>query len=279
MNRRLRPLTRGQAKGRAAIIGLAAAAVTSAVTAGVVLNMPPQLDEHLCPIGQPVVSSIAIIADATDPLSLEDQRRFLAIVRDARDNLPRFGKLTLLLLDPKHPYTPVERISLCNPGSPSQLGMLFHTPSKVAKRWHDSFEGPVDAVAAELAKAPRGAASPILEATVGISWRPDFKNNVSDRRIIWMSDMRHFRPQDGLSLYAAGDPWPHFLRSAVARNDPDLRGTIVQIELIHRPAAPLSETDLQKFWVRWFGERAHAAKVIFDGKEIDLDVPQQGAKS
>ncbi len=270
MAERLRPLTRWQARRRALFIGSAVLAATAAVVGGVLLNRDPDLDDHLCPVGRPLKDSVVVVVDTTDPLAPGEKQHFLDVVHGARDQLPRFGKLSLLLLDPRHPFQPEERISLCNPGSPGQLGVLFHTPKHVAQRWTETFEAPLEAVATELARSPRGAVSPIIETVVGVSWRQDFKATIPNRRLILISDMRQFTPSEGLSLYPAGDAWRRFLGSGVAqRADPDLAGSVVQIELIHRPEARLPETDLKMFWTRWFKSRGHTSKVTFDGQVVD----------
>lgn len=267
MRTRIRTLTPGQTRRRAAIIGATALAVVVGAASLGLANQPPALDDKtLCPTDRRLETSVVILVDTTDSLTPIQISRLRASVHDARDALPTYGKLTLLYLESASPYEPKEIVSLCNPGSARNINPLIQTESKIKKRWDESFGNPVERAIAALAAAPMALRSPIIQAVVASTLRPDFDARVRNRRLLIVSDLLQHDP--GYSHYTTipRDLWPMFTRSRLATEAiGDLSNVNVEVEYLQRPKdARLQGEGHRAFWKRWFGE-AGASPVRFIG--------------
>ncbi|GEM_PF-2306827 len=259
-----RPLTRSQSRRRAFLIGGTALAVLVSTAALALVNRQPTLDEKtLCPQEQKLETSVIVLVDTTDALTRMQASQLLTTVRDAQDELPTYGKLTLLFLDAAAPYEPKELVSLCNPGSPRYVNPLFQTASRIEKRYRQSFGAPVEAALDALIKAPTAARSPILEALTAVTWRPDFDARVKNRNLFVVSDLLQHE-SGGYSHYQLGDPWSRFMRTGLSRKvEADLTGVHVRIDYLRRSEAMQYQNDAHRnFWLRWLTERG-AASVDF----------------
>lgn len=252
-----RPLTRSQARRRAFLISGVALVVLVSTAALALVNRQPALDEKtLCPREQQLETSVVVLVDTTDALTPVQAKRLLATVREARDQLPTYGKLTLLFLDAKAPFEPKELVSLCNPGSPRYVNPLFQTASRIEKRYRQSFGSPVEKALEVLLRAPTATRSPILEALTAATWRPDFDTRVKNRKLYIVSDLLQHEP-GGYSHYQPGDLWARFMHAGLSRKVPaDLTGMQVRIDYLYRPEAMQYQNDAhQAFWTRWLTKR------------------------
>ncbi len=283
MRTRIHTLTPGQTRRRAAIIGATALAVVAGAAYLGFANQSPALDDKtLCPTDRKLETSVVILVDTTDPLTPIQISRLLASVRETRDSLPTYGKLTLLFLEAASPYEPKEMISLCNPGSPRNINPLIQTGSKIKKRWDESFGNPVERAIAALTTAPTASRSPIIQAIVASTWRPDFDARVKDRRLLIVSDL--LQHDSGYTHYttASRDLWPMFARSRLATEAiGDLSNVVVEVEYLRRPKDASFQGEVHRaFWQRWFGE-AGASSVRFIGMPAftpKLPVPKDTMK-
>ena len=267
MRTRIRTLTPGQTRRRAAIIGATALAVVAGAASLGLANQPPALDDKtLCPTDRKLETSVVILVDTTDALTPIQISRLLASVHETRDALPTYGKLTLLFLEAASPYEPKEMISLCNPGSPQNINPLIQTASKIKKRWDESFGNPVERATATLATAPTASRSPVIQAVVASTWRPDFDARVRSRRLLIVSDL--LQHDSGYSHYttASRDLWAKFARTPLATEATgDLSNVVVEVEYLRRPKDARFQGEAHRaFWKRWFGE-AGASSVRFIG--------------
>jgi hypothetical protein len=230
------------------------------------VSRPAPLDAvTLCPLDRRLETSVTIIVDTTDPLTRLQASRLAAAVRDAREALPIHAKLTLLVLDAANPFDPHEILSLCNPGSVRDLNPFTQTASRVARRWRESFEAPIDAAVEALTRAPTAPRSPIIETIAAATARPDFDSRIPRRRLLVVSDLLQHEP-GGYSHYTGDVRWQRFASSRLAASAwADLAGVEVEIEYLRRPESARLQSDAHRaFWRDWF-LRSGATSVRFFG--------------
>lgn len=275
MTKPFRPLSAAKQNMRALLLGGALTTLCGVGVAATLANQDPPTDERSCLIGRPPPLVREVVIDTTTRLSPQETVNVLAAVREARD-LPRFGQIVLLLVDADHPYEPKAYLNLCNPGSPSQLNVLFHTPSHAERRWIAAFGKPLDDIAETLTKSGDSATSPLLETITGVTWRPEFraipqgKFPPPKREIVLISDLRQYMPSQRLSFYEGAGPWAAFKRSpTAAAAEANLHNVTVSLEVLHRPQAGLSEAHVIGFWRAWLTSHG-AARILIDGVEMPL---------
>jgi hypothetical protein len=251
-------------KGLVMLLAAGVLAVLVAV-AGVLVSRHPPVDRQFCPLTGSLPASVMVIADATDPFTESQASELSQTIAEARDDLPQFGKLTLLLVDPNRPYEPAEQVSLCSPLRARDANPINHNPERVAQRWDEAFGAPVTAAIATLTHVPASRTSPLLEAVTAASWRPDWSPATPHRKLIIISDLLAHDPGD-FSLYQ-GDPAVTFPRSKLARDaTPNLAGVEVEITVLHRPPYLMRQSEVaEPFWVSWLTARG-AASVRFTGE-------------
>jgi hypothetical protein len=267
MRTRIRTLTASQSRRRAATIGAMAMAVVAGAAALALTNRSPALDERsLCPTDRKLETSFIILVDTTDSLTQVQISRLLANVREVRDSLPTYGKLTLLFLDATTPFEPKELVSLCNPGSPRNVNRLFQTESRIRKRWEGSFEKPVERATAALATAPTASRSPIIQAIAASTWRPDFDARVTTRSLLIVSDLLQHDSSYSQYTNRSRDIWASYARSSlVSEAIANLSHVNVQVEYLRRPKDARYQGEMHRaFWYRWFQE-AGASSIDFVG--------------
>lgn len=232
--------------------------------AGLMAVNQPTDTVTLCRQGR-VQNSTLVLVDTTDPLTDIQIRRLKATLEAERDELPRGGRLTLLLLNPDEPGAPVELASLCNPGRAAEADPLFQTTSRIDKDWHEGFAAPLDAALAKTGATAAAAASPIIATIAAALTRPDFDMRVSARRLVIVSDLLEYT-KGGYSQLAGGNLWKAYAGSALARDMPlDLHGVSVAVDYLTRPRFAAVQGDAhRRFWVRLFTE-AGAPQVQFIG--------------
>ena len=266
MSRKARRADLATSRRRAIMIILLCIFLVAGVGAAVYFNRTPPLDEAtLCPIGRDIESSVLVLVDTTDALTEIQKSQLLAAVRQSRETIATYGKLTILFLDADKPYQPRELVSLCNPGSPENINPLVQTESRVAKRWTDSFGKPIDEAVSELLSAPTATSSPIMEAITAATSRPDFNEQIKARRLILVSDMLQHDP--GLyTQYAKDDLWRSFENSGLSgKVEANLSWTDVVVYYLRRPAAAQYQNKNNRdFWRKWLG-RQGATSITFFG--------------
>ncbi len=232
--------------------------------AGLIAVNQPADAVTLCRQGR-LKSSTLVLIDTTDPLTEIQARRLRAAVEAERDELPRGGRLTLLLLNPDDAGAPVELASLCNPGRAADADPLFHTTSRIDKDWQEGFAAPLDAALAKAGATGAAAASPIIATIAAALTRPDFDRRVPARRLLIVSDLLEYT-KGGYSQLAGGNLWKAYAASALARDMPlDLHGVSVAVDYLARPRFAAVQGDThRRFWVRLFTE-AGAPQVQFIG--------------
>jgi hypothetical protein len=239
----------------------------------------PAVDKDtLCRKDVPLEYHTVLIIDATDPFTHDQAARLRASVADERAALPKFGKITLLFISPKAPFEPETIISLCNPGSGTDADPLLSNPTQIEEFWQRKFANPIDTAVNRLLVLPSAPRSPILETITAASWRYDFDARVPYRHLRIISDLLQHEP-GGYSHYQSGDPWPRFIRTALAKKvEADLTGVTVRIDYLRRPQAIQYQNEThRKFWERWLKERG-AISVDFGLSPLRQPLPLPGTR-
>ena len=120
--------------------------------------------ETLCPLeGSKTVTLIVI--DKTDPLTAPEQARIRSLVSGEAAAVERGERITVTLLREKEGTgeTVLETVAdLCNPGA--EANPLFENPKRVAARYRDAFQAPIEAALASMKSAGSAPSSPIAGA-------------------------------------------------------------------------------------------------------------------
>jgi hypothetical protein len=223
-----------------------------------------------CWVGAPLTRSHIFALDLTDPFTDSYWRDLREKIHVARDEMPENGKLTIVMVDPKNPWKPIELFSRCSTGKPSGADTLTHTGSYDVREWENTFAKPIDAALAGLTRIPAAEPSPILETITALSWRGDFQKEVKERRLTLASDLVQHDPK-GYSQLRSGSSWSRYAESRLYKNaSPDLRGVQVEVLYVNRPAwLWLQNTQHVKFWQRTF-KRFGAASVFIGAPSLEV---------
>lgn len=125
--------------------------------------------QTLCPTDRAPVEHVAVLIDASDPLSPVQQEFVGKYLRSLREQIPQYGKFSLYVLqDPRRDEVdPV--ISLCNPGDGRDASFIDQNPAMLRARWRDSFAEPLDRAIARTLDAPPADRSPIAEMITAVA--------------------------------------------------------------------------------------------------------------
>ena len=246
---------------------LASAAFVGTVLAFNVIYRPPATDtETFCRTDLPLAYHAILLVDATDKFSRDQAEKLRATVKEERDAVPQFGKLTILFISPKAPFEPEQLLSMCNPGAGTDANPLFSNPEQIQAVWHQRLADPVNAAVRRLLILPSAPRSPVLESITSITWRNDFDHRVPHRYLRITSDLLQNEP-GGYTHYQVGDPWNRFARTTLAKKvDADLTNVVVKIDYLRRPETLQYQNETHKrFWERWLIDHG-AASVDFDSR-------------
>lgn len=241
-------------------IGALSLSALGAMLAGAALGRPPALDAQMCLADQGPPATVAMLIDASDVLGETQTRSLMALVEAEKRQLPRHGRLIVLLMNDQTPYEPRELLALCNPGSARDANWLFRTPERAERRWREAFGAPLEAALRRAIAAPAGESSPIMQSITGATWRPDFQADVPNRRLVLASDLLQHTPGD-FSVYDGGGLARHLEGSVTARrSQAALNGAPVVVWLLHRPGEiDLQGPELVDLWRGWLAERGASA--------------------
>jgi hypothetical protein len=228
-------------------------------------HRPPPLDpKTLCRIDAPLQGHTIILLDASDPLPPLEADRVRALAAAEREKLPRFDKLTILVLTPSKPFEPKVAFSKCSPGSGAIVNPWIENGDQIKRRFAEAIEKPLDRRIGRAVKGKGAKSSPILETISIVPRRFDFTAAVPRRRLVVVSDFLQ-NTLNGYSHYQSASPaltalqadplWP----KVKARFD---RAQIL-LEYVPRPEDAKLQTPAHRdFWRDYF-DSGGAASVIF----------------
>lgn len=218
------------------------------------LAQTAERDAQGCVVGKPLAASIALVVDATDPLTQVHRARLARAVDDMLRDAPVDAKLIVLTIQPEE--APQEAFARCNPGATGNE--LTENVARVRALYQGTFAGPLRAAVDTLSGASGASRSPIIEALTALTQRPDFDRRVPSRTLIVASDM--LQNSSSYSQYR-GDMARTFRHSALARGDQaDFAGIEVSVDYFVRPDQRHRQGPAHRaFWDTWFKERGARA--------------------
>lgn len=250
-------------QSRLRLLGVVNLLVVVAVVAGVGyliyrLNDQPGFDENtLCPYDTAPPEHTVVVIDKTDAYNVSQSRSIAQIIRRVRDTLPVGARISLFELDARGRFdlNSNRAFSLCNPGSGAQANILVENPRLIQERYDALFAGPLEEALGDLITPRQAPRSPILEALAGFSQTEAFGQDVTERRVVLISDM--LQNSDAFSVYGAGrGVLPEDLPDAAAVADDvrrtygqSLRGVTVEVRLIARDGWDVVQRGaLRDYW-------------------------------
>jgi hypothetical protein len=263
MKRRTRAATRRRRKDAlgALLIGGVLAALGGLAAAAASLRTPPYDPQSLCRTDAASPAHTLILIDATDRLDARHVRTLQTALADEVARLPRWGRLSVLALDPDAQSTPRTVFSACTPGDRRSANPLWENVKALEQAKAERFDAPL-ARAATKTRRSNAAGSPIVEGLSAAAREPGFAR-AANKRLVLVSDLLQHDPQ-GFSLYAEGD-WPAYRASPNAlRTPPDLSDVDVRIVALERPnQAEAQARALETFWPAYFAD-AEARSLAID---------------
>lgn len=261
MRRRARPPS-GQNILGVALIGVALLALAGFAFAGLALRPPPTDPETLCRTDQAPAAHTVILVDTSDRLEARHRRKLQAVVAQERARLGEYDRLTLMRLNPRKPQEPSILFSKCLPLPPERANPFVQNPRLAQENWNSEF---ADALASALRSAQSSGparASPLLAGLRAVAADPDFGAEISQRRLVMMSDLLEHDP-NGFSLYADDATYAAW-RSASALPPADLDQIDLRIVPVDRPDHAAAQTNaVENFWPA-YADDAHVRSLSFD---------------
>jgi len=223
---------------------------------------PARLGADFCPISEEYPTHVIIVIDQSDPFAASDVQWMDRVITDVARRVPRGGRISLMALRSDTPYDQQAVFTGCSPGSPALADPRYENPEMIRVAWETHLLGPLQEHAAGILRdtAQPQPTSPLIEALIGIRDRADFQDDVTDRRVVILSDL--VQNSSDFSFFQSGVSWPAYQRSRLGGNDtPDLDGIDVEIRLVPRRTDRFTDRELRAFW-RQFGE-ATKADVVY----------------
>lgn len=193
-----------------------------------------ELDETtLCPA---VPDSVTIlVVDVTDPMNLPQRQDFLNQLDRLVDQIPRYGKLAVIKVDPVSDRLLAPIITRCNPGSARDVSDVDGNPKMVEKQRQEQFLAPLRSAFQNLFEASGADRSPVMESIQSVNLTELQKSGEEQvkKRLIIASDL--LQNTDAISFYR-GLPAAKDLTASqeFSRVRTDLRGTDVELWMLQR---------------------------------------------
>lgn len=239
----------------------AAAAVVGGAGTFALVSRGGGHDAGNCLVDGPAPAHTLLLVDTTDPATVTEAQRLVQTADTAAADLPRYGRMTVMLVRPEAPWEPQQIVSLCSPGRGSAVNPLTETPELVEAAWRRDFVARLRTAAERLTTLPKSEESPLLQSAAAVAGRRDFAPGQPRRTLIFFTDgLQH--AIGGYSHYTAADPKAAYQHSPLASElDPDFGGATVEIEYLRRPGGALYQGVRHKaFWRWWF--TSHGARAV-----------------
>jgi hypothetical protein len=218
----------------------------------------------LCPADP--TSITVLLIDVTDPMNPAQQQDFMNQLAGLKNEIPRYGQLTVVKVDAtsRQLLTPV--IIRCNPGTAEDTNSATGNPEKLKRQWEQDFSLPLDAAFDQLTQASGSETSPIMESIQSVNLTALQKPGIRDkpRRLIVVSDLLQNTPET--RFYGALPSPKEFLTSpAFLRTRTDLRGIQVELWMLQRAdAADTQPRALPDLWDSMISKQGGYVKRIYN---------------
>lgn len=220
---------------------------------GVWYFRPPLPDpETLCPTTRPITAHTLVIVDRTDRWNPAVGEALTELIEDAQRDTQRYEKFSIVALDAN--LSTRALFSVCNPGEPNFMTDLYRGRRFTRRDFDDKFISASETVIAAVREPAEAQTSPIVEYVHRWLGRDDFNQDIPNRRLILISDMR--QNTDRLSLYGARRE-ADLARLVEQEFGEGARGVTFNIYFIaHGHDAGAPETDVRNAWDLAFREIA-----------------------
>jgi len=218
-----------------------------------------------CPKDGPVVRHV-IIVDQTDTFSpvqaVDIQNQF----QDYKGKVPRYGELVVYAIRPgSKSGIPHPVIRACNPGNADDINELVESSLQIARKWRDSFDGPMQKVFEEVLKPTSSETSPIIETIQAVAVKefgPAWMNGRRKELIIISDFLQH---SIALSHYRSNYGIDNFLNSqSFNKLSADLRDVDVEMLYLYRHSEKAKQnTKHRDFWIKLIEKQGGSVRRIY----------------
>jgi hypothetical protein len=289
---RSRPEPKSNVVGIAILI-VVSLATLGAVSAGILLTIreEPAKAEKLatdpCPINpSEMTAHTLVLVDATEGFEPVRQERIKRLINMLRTDLPPGGRITITsVYSDEYPYYPKEWGTTCRPVRDQIAQSKFQYDSQV-----NTFNTSINRELSALVGQDEAPISPIFETLSYLSQRPDFSNEIPNRRLVVISDLLQHMPvrgnrRLGYTLIQASSHPADF--ESVRQSDyfqtipdPDWTNTNIELYMVrHERWQRYQAADTQKFWEQYFGAFGEANLNWKSLGSITPAAPRQPARS
>lgn len=202
----------------------------------------------LCPLDPESVT--LLLVDVTDPMNLPQRQDFFNELDKLVQEIPRYGKLAIVKVDPISDRLLEPVITRCNPGTAKDVSEVSGNPAKLEAMYREQFVDPLREAFEGLAVASSAPRSPILESIQSVNLTELKRSGVPEgkRRLIVASDL--LQNTGDISFYKRLPEAEDLINSeAFDRTRTDLRGTDVELWMLRRNDGGRTQTrKLAETW-------------------------------
>ncbi len=217
-----------------------------------------------CPVDGPIARHVMIV-DQTDtftPVQAVDiQNQF----EDYKGKVPRYGELVVYAIRPGSKGIPAPVIRACNPGNAEDINQLVESSLQIARKWRESFDGPMQEVIEQVLKPTSSEISPIIETIQAVTVKEFGPTWMDDRRkeLIVVSDL--LQHSKALSHYGARYSIDSFLKGqAFNKLRTDLRDVDVDLLYLYRDTEKANQNTVHRdFWIKLIQEQGGNVRRIY----------------
>lgn len=143
-----------------------------------------------CPLEGPS-SLTAVIIDATDNINLQQKQAIINEFNIIMDDIPKYGRLDLYLIQGISTSLLRPTVSVCNPGDGQDIDVYVGNKRKVQKVWQEAFVNPLESALNNLINMPSSSESPILETIQSVALTSLSEKSLRDKKrvLILVSDL------------------------------------------------------------------------------------------
>lgn len=245
---------RAEAKSRKAWLVLLGVLLAVGAIAALYFTAKSQqlaLDETtLCP---PEPTSLTVLlVDVTDPMNVAQRQDFVNQLDRLRNQIPRYGKLSVVKVDAASSRLLQPVIERCNPGTAADVSDWSGDRKAVQKDWEEGFRAPLDKAFTSLGQASGAERSPILESIQSVALT-EFQTTQAEgkpRRLVVASDL--LQNTDRISFYGElPDPSDFIQSDAFRAVRTDLKGIDVELWMLQRTDSGQTQPrSLPDLWER-----------------------------
>lgn len=241
------------------------AVICSLVAYGTFFSGKVEVDKTSgCPVNGPI-SRLVMIIDQTDtftPVQAVDiQNQF----EDYKSKVPRYGELIVYAIRPGSVGIPTPIIRACNPGNAEDINQLVESSVQIARKWRESFDGPMKTVIAEVLKPTSSDVSPIIETIQAVTVKEFGPTWMDDRgkELVVISDL--LQHSNALSHYSRSYDVDKFIQSqAFKKLSADLRDVDVDLLYLYRDTQKANQnTSHRDFWIKLIQEQGGSVRRIY----------------